>query len=150
MGLACTKHSDQKQTTGAMLLLHVYLDLNAWLGWPIPRLPHAGPRHRQEPQLACAWRAFASLHATSSTRGWSWGARLPFLQSPMTQIPDIDLPHSLYNTQQTSLRALLCFLAFADKNLSFRLGRDCNRRGARITRLPARVVAHLPIPGTLQ
>ena len=69
---------------------------NAWLGWPIQELPHACLRYRQGPELDCARRAFASLHATSSTRDRSWGAHLLWLQSPLTQIPDTDdVPHSL-------------------------------------------------------
>ena len=57
----------------------------------------------QEPPLACARRAFADLHATSFTRDWSWGARLICLRSPLTQNPETDMPHSIYNRQQTSL-----------------------------------------------
>ena len=59
------------------------------LAWrPIQGLPHACPRHWQEPQLACVRRPLASLHASSCSQDWSWGARQLFpLQSPRTPFP---------------------------------------------------------------
>ena len=58
------------------------------LAWrPIQGLPHACPRHWQEPQLACVHRALTSLHSSNCSRDWSWGAYLLFsLQSPGTPI----------------------------------------------------------------
>lgn len=91
--------------------------LNAGLGWPIQGLLHVYARYQHESQLTCARRAFASLHATSSTRDWPW-ARLPYSTTPhlglglglvylMTQIPDTYTPHSIIPKKVTLSVALV-------------------------------------------
>lgn len=63
-------------------------------------------------------RRFSQGRAPLKT--WSWGARLPFLRPPMAQMPDIDMPHYLYNTPYRSLCLVLCFPGVADNpSLSF-------------------------------
>ena len=88
---------------------NIILECLAWR--PIRGQPHVCPRNWQHPQLAFVRRALASLHASSCSQDWSWGACPLFRYNPLRPRFPTDMLHYLCQTQYTSVCLLLCFLA---------------------------------------